>query len=152
MRRLFQDLWQTGAVAFFTALLALQIPRKALFFEGRAERQAEGAVEVVPLEAGEYEAVVQSIRMAWQVRGRGAWGMERDSRTDAIDLAGDEPEPEYMELPADFGAERMEFGGVPGRVELLPETRGEAMPSAAGGAGGRERDKELLAWPESVGF
>lgn len=93
MRALFHDYWQPIAVAVITTLLALQIPRKVLFFHPRMSqgKEARFSASFVAYDA----QAIQKVRMAWQLRSRATMGAGFDSRSAVFE--GDPlPEPDVL--------------------------------------------------------
>lgn len=153
MRRILHACWPLAAVVAFTASLALQIPRKALFFRPAELARAAPHASFVEFDASEYAAIVQKVRMSWQMRSHGA-GAYAESPIAALE-PGDEPPPGPLEMPESF-MERVPLAPPRApRVSLAPPTRASAreLPQLAApdesAEAGRRRD-ELLALPDSL--
>lgn len=153
MNRLLHELWPLGAVVALTVLLALQIPRKALFFAPVAARAPEPFAAFVSYDAAAYEAVMQKVRMSWQLGARTGPGVE--SRVDAFDVPEEPPPPEPLPLPRAFAVPWTSPLPPPEPVALLPPSRADAAPPAPVAAPPDDADErrlraELLALPASL--
>ena len=150
MTRFLHAWWPVAAVVAFTAMLVLQIPRRALFFSPRAEKPPEPFVSIVALDDDAYSALVRRMRMSWQMRGLAFSAGIADSRVDAFDFAEASPPPAYLRLEA---APVAPFP-VPGMPlsSLMPKSMGEAMPPlpAASADDRIDRDPSLVAIPDGV--
>ncbi len=96
MKRLLHELWPLAAVVALTVTLALQIPRKALFFTPEPVAAPAPYATFVTYDDTAYEALRQKVRMAWQMRGPAGAAIE--SRVDAFALMDDET-PAFAPLP-----------------------------------------------------
>lgn len=126
MKRLLHESWPLAAVVALTTILALQIPRKALFFEPVAARPPDPFASFVVYDAAAYEAVVQKVRMSWQMRG--AAGPAFESRVDAFDFAEDAPPRPPLGLPRAFSVPWTSDPQPPARVPLLPPSLADRAP------------------------
>ncbi len=102
MKRLLHELWPLAAVVALTVTLALQIPRKALFFEPEPVAAPAPYATFVTYDAAAYDALHQKVRMAWQMRGPAGPALE--SRVDAFVLADETPAFAPLPLPREFAA------------------------------------------------
>ena len=147
MRRFLHAWWPVAAVVLFTAVLVLQIPRKALFFKPVDFESAEPFVSFVSFNDGEYAQLVRSIRMAWQMRP--AHGDAADSSADTLDFTESLPPPEYLPFRnVSKTASPPEFALRPSA--LMPPTLGLEVPPVRPSAATPERDPELLTIPEEL--
>ena len=96
MRRILHACWPLAAVVMFTVALALQIPRKALFFRPVKLERSVPYASFVEFGESEYAAIMQKVRMSWQVRSHGA-GAYAESPIGALD-PDDEPPPAPLDL------------------------------------------------------
>lgn len=155
MKRLLHEAWPLAAVVALTAVLALQIPRRALFFEPVSPSESGPAASLVTFDDAAYASVIQKVRMSWQVRG--AVGVSSESRLD--DVRGGEAE--LQELPAlplgdEFAAAWHSGYAPPPSVPLLPPTVAwTAGPAPVAQppddeAEARARRRELLELPQSL--
>ena len=103
MRRILHACWPLAAVVAFTAALALQIPRKALFFRAVALERPAPFASFTEFGAAEYAAIMQKVRMSWQMRSHGA-GALAESQIGVLDLGEESQPPEPLELPGSFFA------------------------------------------------
>lgn len=153
MSRLLHEGWPLAAVVALTTLLALQIPRKALFFEPAPARAPEPFASFVAYDAAAYEAVVQKVRMSWQLRAR--TGPAFESRVDAFDFTEDAPPPPPMALPRAFSVPWAAPVPPPARAALLPPSRADRAPLAPVAAPpedgeARRLRADLLALPDAL--
>ena len=102
MKRLLHELWPLAAVVALTVTLALQIPRKALFFTPEPAAAPAPYATFVTYDATAYEALRQKVRMAWQMRG--PTGPALESRVDAFALVDETPGFAPLPLPREFAA------------------------------------------------
>ena len=149
MRRFLHAWWPVAAVVVFTAVLVLQIPRKALFFKPVAFEASEPFVSFVAFGDEEYAQLVRSIRMAWQMRPIS--GDAADSSADTLDFTEPLPPPEYLPLRnVSESASPPAFKSR--RSALMPPSLGlkasVARPAEASRASGR--DPDLLAIPAGL--
>ena len=100
MRRFIHDCWPLAAVVALTTILALQIPRKAIFFSPASVSSSRPFASFVTYDAAAYESVMQKVRMSWQMSGVAEASFE--SRVDALDITDDAMELRPLELPAEF--------------------------------------------------
>lgn len=118
MKRFIHDCWPLVAVVTLTTILALQIPRKAIFFSSAPIVPGRPFASFVIYDAAAYESVMQKVRMSWQMSGVAETSFE--SRVDALDLTEDVPEFRSLDLPPEFAvgyeAESVAIPSVP----LLP--------------------------------
>lgn len=153
MRRILHACWPLAAVVMFTVALALQIPRKALFFRPVKLERSVPYASFVEFGESEYAAIMQKVRMSWQVRSHGA-GAYAESPIGALD-PDDEPPPAPLEMPKSFFARRPLAPPPAPRVSLAPPTRASAheLPQLAApdeSVEARRRRDELLVLPESL--
>ncbi|MGN0847525.1 MAG: hypothetical protein ACI4RA_09110 [Kiritimatiellia bacterium] len=158
MKRLVRDCWPLLAVVALTAVLALQIPRKALLFEPVGVTVPKPFASFVTYDAATYGAVVQRARMSWQVRGSTVPTSE--SRIDAFDFVDDAPPLGALPLPDEFTARRAPGALDDGAVPLLPPSTADAaalvpvsVPPDDGADARRLRQAlraDLLTLPESL--
>ncbi len=154
MRRLFLKAWPLMAVVALTTTLALQIPRKALFFKPVAVDSPKPFASFVSYDAAAYETVVQKARMSWQVRG--ARGRTFESHVDAFDFVEDIPPLKSLGLPAEFVSARPPGSEAATPVPLLPPTMADTsalVPVVAPPEDGDEARRiraDLLEFPESL--
>ena len=150
MTRFLHAWWPVAAVVAFTAMLVLQIPRRALFFSPRSVKSPEPFVSIVALDDDAYSALVRRMRMSWQMRGRTFSAGIADSRADAFDFAEASPPPAYLRLEAPreapFPSPSMPISS------LMPKSMGEAMPPipAASADDLIDRDPSMVAIPDGV--
>ncbi len=155
MRRLFLKTWPLMAVVALTTTLALQIPRKALFFKPVAVDSPKPFASFMSYDAAAYEAVVQKARMSWQVRG--VRGRTFESHVDAFDFVEDDmPSLKPLGLPDEFARVRAPGTVAAMPVPLLPPSVADvsalvpvATPPKDDGETRRIR-AELLELPESL--
>lgn len=154
MRRLFHDSWPLAAVVALTTILALQIPRKAIFFTPVPVSTTRPFASFVTYDAEAYESLMQKVRMSWQMRGAAETAFE--SRVDALDFTEDMPEFRPLDLPAEFSAARSAEPAAAAPVPLLPPSVADRSPLVplARPADDRVEVKalrdDLLALPESL--
>lgn len=127
MRALLHAIWPFLAVVGFTTFLALQIPRKALFFMPCAEcPRKEALAAFVSFDAVTQERLVRETRMSWQVRSARLAGREGPT----LQLGLDEPLPPHvaLPLPGSFttGTVREESALEP-VAALLPPSQGRTI-------------------------
>lgn len=154
MNRLVRDSWPLVAVVALSTILALQIPRKALFFTPVTVSESEPFASFVMYDAKSYESVIQRVRMSWQMRG----GAENayESRVDALDFAEDVPNLPPLGLPSEFSSQRLDEPVTVAFTSLLPPSvadRSVLVPVATPPDDGQEaRDLrvDLLSLPESL--
>ena len=155
MKRLLHENWPLVAVVALATILALQIPRKALFFEPVAARPPEPFASFVVYDAAAYEAVVQKVRMSWQMRGAARPAFE--SRVDALDLSEDAAPRPPLGLPRAFSVPWTSDPPPPARASLLPPSladRAPLVPVSAppdDTAEARRIRADLLALPAALG-
>lgn len=154
MRRILHACWPLAAVVAFTAALALQIPRKALFFRAVAQERPAPFASFTEFGAAEYAAIMQKVRMSWQMRSHGA-GALAESQIGVLDLGEESQPPEPLELPGSFFAHHaLEQPAAPS-VPLSPPSLApaEELPQLAPPDDTAEalrlRD-QLLVLPESL--
>ncbi len=142
------------AVVAFTAVLALQIPRKALFFRPKAPHPVEAFAAFVEFDAATYATVMQQVRMSWQMRAEGT-GTLSESPLAILDLVETPPEPAPLALAPDFFTPYRAAPAARARVPLKPPTLALAReekvlaPPEEGDEARRLRER-LLALPPSV--
>lgn len=155
MKQLLHELWPLAAVVALTVVLALQIPRRALFFEPVPVTETRPAASFVAFDDATYAAVIQKVRMSWQVRG--SVGLSSESRVD--DVPGeDESGPVLPAHPLDavFSAPWRPVSARTPVVPLLPPTVASTAtlePVATppdDAAEARQRRLELLDLPPSL--
>lgn len=154
MRRLIHDCWPLAAVVALTTILALQIPRKAIFFSPASVAAVRPFASFVTYDSAAYESVMQKVRMSWQMSGVAETPFE--SRVDALDFTEDVPEFRSLDLPSEFTvghvAESVEVPQTP----LLPPSVADhsaLAPVAAPPDDGQEKVElraDLLSIPESL--
>ena len=149
MSRFLHAWWPVAAVVLFTAILVLQIPRKALFFHPVATRPAEPFVSFVAMDDEAYATLVRRIRMAWQIRGRPIAGGIADSRTDAFDFSDPLPPPTYLPLRGVAEPAPVPVPAFWPRA-LLPPSLGRETPPMPSVAVLPDRDPDLLAPPDDL--
>ena len=127
MRRLLHELWPLAAVVALTVVLALQIPRKALFFAPQPVRAVTPFASFVEYAPEVYDRLVQQVRMSWQVRAQGV-DPGADSRVD--ELGGEEelPLPAELALPAAFVAAAPAVLPMSGAASLRPPSVADDEP------------------------
>jgi hypothetical protein len=143
MRRFLHAWWPVTAVVAFTAVLVVQIPRKALFFHPVAADKTETFVSFVSLDDDAYSRLVSRIRMTWQIRGRSAAAIA-DSRTDAFDFSSLLPPPTYLPLREVSSPSDPQPPSLPVQA-LKPPTLGLETPPVPTAAALPDRDPDLLA-------
>ena len=154
MNRLLHESWPLVAVVALTTILALQIPRKALFFEPVAARPPEPFASFVVYDAAAYESVVQKVRMSWQMRG--AAGPAFESRVDAFDFAEDAPPRPALGLPRAFTVPWTSAPPPPARASLLPPSLADRAPLVPvpappdDAAEAHQVREDLLALPDTL--
>lgn len=154
MSRLIRDCWPLVAVVALTAILALQIPRKAIFFTPVPVVESEPFASFVAYDAETYESVLQRVRMSWQIRT--AAENPYESRVDALDLGEEDLRFPPLGLPAEFSAQRMAEPISVSRAPLLPPSlanRSALVPVAAPPDDHvelRALRADLLSLPESL--
>ena len=99
MRGLLRELWPLFAVVALTTVLALQIPRKALFFAPVPPRRQAPFASFATYGPQAYAQLVQKVRMSWQLRAQG-FDATAASRVDELDLVEDYPPPPVTEETA----------------------------------------------------
>ena len=150
MTRFLHAWWPVAAVVAFTAVLVLQIPRKALFYTPRPAETPEPFVSILALDDEAYATLVRRMRMSWQMRGRSFSGGIADSRTDPFDFAEADPPPAYLPLKAASGA-AFPAPEIP-LASLMPRSLGEAMPPIPQASADAlpERDPSMLKVPDGI--
>lgn len=155
MNRCLHDCWPVAVVTLFTTLLVLQIPRKALFPSvDDAPAPVETFASFVEYEDDAYDALVQKVRMSWQVRTRNLPGGE-ESRTGAFDFNEPLPPPSLLPLPTVL-ADTPAADAALHRVDspLFPPSRAlsgtEGLDPAADSKAPRRSRAELLELPDSL--
>lgn len=151
MKRLFHVWWQPFAVACFTVFLALQVPRKALFFAPARETPAAPFVELVAPDDAAYAAMVRRARMSWQMRGNA--GAVAGSRADAFDFAEPLPPPAYLPPPAPARvppARPRAPAAAPADLAPPSAARETPGPPAVAPPDAADRDPALLQPPDSL--
>jgi len=126
MRRFFHDSWPLAAVVALTTILALQIPRKAIFFSPVPVSTTKPFASFVTYDAEAYESLIQKVRMSWQMRG--AAETMSESRVDALDFTEDVPEYRPLDLPPEFSAARSAEPMTVAPVPLLPPSMADRSP------------------------
>ena len=107
MRRFLHAAWPLAAVLALTFGLAVQIPRKALFFEPARRLETVPFASFVSYDAAAYGALVRKVRMSWQMRSRAA-GPHVESPVDLVGLGEALPPPAELPLPRDFLVPRVD--------------------------------------------
>lgn len=154
MRSFLHACWPLAAVVVFTAAMALQIPRKALFFRPAVFERPAPYASFVEFEASEYAAIMQKVRMSWQMRSHGA-GAHAESPIGVLDVVDVQRSPEPLEMPTDFFARRPLAQPSAPLVPLAPPSLAVAceLPQLAAPDDSREAGRvreRLLALPESL--
>lgn len=155
MRQLLHACWPLVAVVAFTCVLALQIPRKALFFRPAAPTSAPTFAAFVEFDSKAYAKVMQQVRMSWQMRSQGS--ARTESPLAVLDLAEETPSPVPMELPSAFfsgraaAAPRSDGAEVSLRPPTLAPPREGTVLAPPDDTEERRRLREgLLALPPSL--
>lgn len=155
MKVRFRNAWPVAAVVFLSTLLAMQIPRKALFFTPRRFPSPQSCAAFVEISPEVYGQLVDKVRMSWQQRPKMA-GMGLESRVGGFTPDDPPPEPEYLPFaghrptgPFDMAAAAPSAA----MAELMPPSlamiRREALP--APGKDERPRpDFAAMAWPDAL--
>lgn len=130
MKQLFHNYWQVVAVVFFTTVLALQIPRRALLFSPQRTAEPQAYASFIEISPEVYGELVDKVRMSWQQRRARNGGTGLDSRVGEFTFVDPMPAPEYLprggvKAPAHAG--RVEAPYSP--ALLLPSTL--ALPHEA---------------------
>lgn len=155
MKKLFHNYWQVVVVAFFTIVLALQIPRRALLFAPQKYVSPAVYASFITIDPQVYSNMIDKVRMSWQQRARSA-GRGLDSRVGEFDFEDPLPPPEYLAresrvpcLPTSINVEAF----VPS-VALLPPTmaysHGTRLPAFTVQSTADPRKSDLLEWPDSL--
>lgn len=150
-----QELWPLAAVVALASVLALQIPRKALFFAPAQPEPAEVFATFAEYRPEAYAELVQKVRMSWQVRTH-AVDPGAESRLDALEFDEEVPPPAALPLPGTFAARAPLPEPNFARPDLLPPTRADRTaprPVAAppdDAAEARALRADLLALPPSL--
>ncbi|MDO5317374.1 MAG: hypothetical protein Q4G65_01995 [bacterium] len=118
MRRFIHDCWPLAAVVALTTILALQIPRKAIFFSPASVSSSRPFASFVTYDAATYESVMQKVRMSWQMNGVAEASFE--SRVDALEISEDVLELRPLELPVEFSIGYVAEPVTTSPVPLLP--------------------------------
>lgn len=153
MKKIFHNYWQVVAVAFFTTVLALQIPRRALFFSPQQVGEAGPYASFIEIPPEVYGELVDKVRMSWQQRARNI-GSGLDSRVGEFDFVDPMPAPEYLSRTAG-----RESRALPARVEsplteslLLPPTLAlpheTTLPKPVEAPFSAKPDSELIELPD----
>lgn len=155
MNRWLHDYWPVAVVTLFTTLLVLQIPRKALFPSADdASAPVEAFASFVEYEDDAYDALVQKVRMSWQVRTRNLPGGE-ESRTGAFDFNEPLPPPSLLPLPTVLADTPAADAALrPMEKQLFPPSRAlsgtEGLASASEPKEPQRLRAELLELPDSL--
>lgn len=155
MRNFAHDWWPVAAVTLFTAMLVLQLPRKAIFPPSPPESAVEPFASFVELDEAAYAAVLRRVRMSWEMRARTQMS-GGESRTAAFDFDAPEPPPLSLGMGAEFSADyRAPRIAPPPPAPLLPPTLArsgvEGLAAAAAAATAAPgRDADMLALPDSL--
>ena len=155
MRDFLRSVWPPVAVVAFTLVLALQIPRKALFFSAEPVAEPVSFASFAEFDANAYGRIVQKVRMSWQVR---AQGIDPGAGSRVDDLGFDEaaPEPAALPLPGGFPVHAAVRPAPAAPAPLQPPSVADAGAPVAvpvapdDGADARELRRELLALPLSL--
>ena len=129
MRRLLHEFWPLAAVVALTVVLALQIPRKALFFAPAPVHGVTPFASFVEYAPDVYDRLVQRVRMSWQVR---AQGIDPGAGARVDEPGGEEeiPLPAELALPDAFLAASPAALPVTATVPLRPPSVADAVPPA----------------------
>ena len=156
MRNLLHQLWPLAAVVSLVAVLALQIPRKALLFTPVPERVPKPFASFVQYDARTYAALVQRARMSWQVRAPGD-DPAADGREDDLGADAGEPPPAELPLPAEFSLRRAaDVTASAASAALRPETAAIPPPATPvpvppdDGAEADDLRRDLRELPDSL--
>ncbi len=153
MREFAHKWWPVAAVTLFTMLLVLQIPRKAIFPPTPAEIKIEPFASFVELDDDAYAAVIQNVRMSWQMRARTQLS-GGESRTTAFDFDEPVPPPRYLPIDGRFSSPYHAPRAVQRDQEpLFPSSfaqSGVEGLAEAAAAAANPRDADLLALPDSL--
>lgn len=156
MRGLLRELWPLFAVVALTTVLALQIPRKALFFAPVPPRRQAPFASFATYGPQAYAQLVQKVRMSWQLRAQG-FDATAASRVDELDLVEDYPPPPELGLPAGFARRPPAVSAAPASAPLLPPSVADAAPPRPVARPPDDGDevrtllrRELLEIPESL--
>ncbi|MCQ2393176.1 MAG: hypothetical protein MJ249_02720 [Kiritimatiellae bacterium] len=154
MRQLLHACWPLVAVVAFTCVLALQIPRKALFFRPVEVPQTVPYASFVEFDAATYQALMQKVRMSWQMRAQGS-GARTEIPLGVLDRVETPPMPEPLALPKSFFAVPRASELSVARASLRPPTLAhppedvELPPPVDVDAANQLRER-LLALPASL--
>lgn len=155
MKDFLHRIWPPVAVVAITLVLALQIPRKALFFSANAVAEPAPFASFVEYDAQTYGRIVQKARMSWQVRARGV-DPGAGIRVDDLGFDEEPPAPAALPLPRGFSVHAAARPAADAPAPLLPPSVADAAPPAAvpvapdDGAEARALRAELLALPASL--
>ena len=155
MKKMFHNYWQVVVVAFFTIVLALQIPRRALLFAPQKYARPAVYASFITIEPQVYSNMIDKVRMSWQQRARSV-GRGLDSRVGEFDFEDPLPPPEYLarqskaaRLPTSIDVETF----VPSAA-LLPPTmaypHGTLLTAPEVKPAVDARMSDLLEWPDSL--
>lgn len=127
MKGLFREFWPLFAVVALTLVLALQIPRKALFFQAAEVSPRTFSASFATYAPEAYAQLLQKVRMSWQLRAQGV-DPTAASRVEELDLVEDFPPPEELGLPAGFARHAPTESAAPAPAPLLPPSVADAAP------------------------
>lgn len=129
MSRFLHAVWPLVAVVSLTILLALQIPRKAIFFTPSNQVREAPFASFVVYDAEAYDALMRKVRMSWQVRAQGV-DPRAGSHVETIGSDDEPPLPQGLELPKGFFATRetTEKTAPEGTDALLPPSVADTTP------------------------
>ena len=155
MKDLLHESWPLVAVVALTVVLALQIPRRALFFTPVPVRAAKPYASFVSYDRDAYARLEQRVRMSWQVRAQGV-DPGAGSHLDEFGLDEDMPPPAEMPLPGDFVSRGTSVATKAVPAPLLPPSVAETAALRPvseppdDDADARALRRELLELPQSL--
>lgn len=152
MKVKFRNAWPVAAVVSLSAILAMQIPRKALFFTPRRFDPPRPCAAFVEISPEVYGQLVDKVRMSWQQRPK-MTGIGLESRVGGFTPDVPPPEPEYLpfhvpppDVPFSAAPDAPSAAQAPLMPPSLATTRRETLP--APGRDERPRfDFAVMAWP-----
>ncbi len=154
MKVKFRNAWPVATVVSLSAILAMQIPRKALFFVPMRFDPPRPCAAFVEISPEVYGQLVDKVRMSWQQRPK-MTGMGLESRVGGFTPDDPPPEPEYLPFhgsppsaPFDAAQSVPPATQSPLMPPSLATTRDAPLP--APGKDERPRlDFALMAWPDA---
>lgn len=129
MRQFLHSVWPFVAVVTLTVVLALQIPRKALFFAPAGALETTPFASMVEYSPEAYGALVRKVRMSWQMRAQSI-APQTENPSQISGLSEELPPPDELEPPAGFfTAHASRMRPATGRPPaLLPPTVADMTP------------------------